>query len=349
MSRNGAIPEVLRFGVPRGGRIEGPANEFLSSCGLRVRRESDRQLTATISGLPGVNVILQRQRDIMTQVADGRVDVGICGLDTVHEHGVEGSDLVVLYPDLGFSYSQLSVEVPDSWIDVSTLADLSDVAAGLRESGQELRVATSFPNLARRFFYEKGITHFSLVPTEGGVEAAPSVGFADCVVDLVSTGVTLRENHLKVLRNGVILDSVACFVGNRRSLNASAEKREVTRHILELIEARLRAQDFFSVTANLRGESELEVARALLAAPATRGMRGPTVSRVFTASELDGAADGTHWFAATIIVGADTLQPAIDHLRAVGGSGMSVVPVRYLFDARSHAFEGAMKVLGLRR
>ncbi len=165
----------------------------------------------------------------------------------------------------------------------------------------------------------------------------------------MSTGVTLRENHLKVLRNGVILDSVACFVGNRRSLNASAEKREVTRHILELIESRLRAQDFFSVTANLRGESELEVARALLAAPATRGMRGPTVSRVFTASELDGAAGGAHWFAATIIVGANTLQAAIDHLRAVGGSGMSVVPVRYLFDAHSHAFEGAMKVLGLRR
>ena len=81
----------------------------------------------------------------------------------------------------------------------------------------------------------------------------------------------------------------------------------------------------------------------------TRGMRGPTVSRVYTADELDAAADGTHWFAATIIVGASALQPAIDHLRTVGGSGMSVVPVRYLFDARSHAFEGALKVLGLPR
>jgi ATP phosphoribosyltransferase len=277
------------------------------------------------------------------------VDVGICGLDIVHEHGVEGSDLVVLYPDLGFSYAQLAVEVPDSWIDVSSLADLSDVAVALREAGQELRVATSFPNLTRRFFYDKGITHFSLVPTEGGVEAAPSVGFADVVVDLVSTGVTLRENHLKVLRNGVILEQAACFVANRRTLNASAEKREVTRHFLELIEARLRAQDYYSVTANLRGESELEVARALLAAPATRGMRGPTVARVYTAREVEEEGSGEHWYAATIIVGADALQPAVDHLRAVGGSGMSVVPVRYLFDAQSHAFAGALKVLGRQR
>jgi ATP phosphoribosyltransferase len=352
--------EVLRFGVPRGGRIEAPAHEFLDGCGLRVRRESDRQLTATIAGLPGVTVILQRARDILTQVADGRVDVGITGLDIVHEHGVEGSDLVVLYPDLGFSYSELAVEVPDNWLDVSTLADLSDVAAALRERGQDLRVATSYLNLTRRFFYEKGITHFSLVPTEGGVEAAPTVGFADVVVDLVSTGVTLRQNHLKVLKNGVILSSQACLVGNRRALVASAQKREVTRQMVELMEARLRAQDYFSVTANLRGASEAEVARALLAAPATRGMRGPTVARVYTAGEAaepgsapgragDGGAEGTPWFAATIIVGASALLPAIDHLREVGGSGMSVVPVRYLFDERSHAFEAALQALGLGR
>jgi ATP phosphoribosyltransferase len=336
---------VLRFGVPRGGRIEAPANEFLEGCGLRVRRESDRQLTATVSGLPGVTVILQRQRDILTQVAEGRVDIGITGLDTVHEHGVEGSDLVVLFRDLGFSYSDLAVEVPDNWLDVSTLADLSDVAADLRERGQVLRVATSFPNLSRRFFYEKGITHFSLVPTEGGVEAAPSVGFADVVVDLVSTGVTLRQNHLKMLRNGIILSSQACLVGNRRALVDSAEKREVLRKIMELMEARLRAQDYFSVTANLRGASEAEVAHALLATPATRGMRGPTVARVYTADD----AEGAHWFAATIIVGASALQPAIDHLREVGGSGMSVVPVRYLFDGRSRAFGAALTALGIAR
>ena len=118
---------------------------------------------------------------------------------------------------------------------------------------------------------------------------------------------------------------------------------------MELIEARLRARDYYSVTANLRGASEVEVARALLDAPATRGMRGPTVARVYTAQDTDGQERDEHWFAATIIVSADALQPAVDHLRSVGGSGMSVVPVRYLFDARSHVFEAPCRPSDWRR
>ncbi|MDQ3700682.1 MAG: ATP phosphoribosyltransferase, partial [Chloroflexota bacterium] len=234
-------------------------------------------------------------------------------------------------------------------VDVTTLSDLADVAATMRERGDPLRIVTTYPRLTQRFLYEKGITHFSIVPVEGGVEAAPSVGFADIVADVVESGVSLKENRLKLLRNGTIMRSQACLIGNRRALAASAPKREVTRRIVELIEARQRAQDHFSVTANLQGQSELEVARSLLAAAATCGMRGPTVARVFTA---DDAAEGEHgppalhWFAATIIVGADALQPAIDHLREVGGSGMSVVPVRYLFDQRSRAFDAALTALG---
>jgi ATP phosphoribosyltransferase len=237
---------------------------------------------------------------------------------------------------------------------VTTLSDLADVAASLREQGEPLRIVTTYPRLTQRFLYEKGITHFSIVPAEGGVEAAPGVGFGDIVADIVETGVSLKENRLKLLRNGTIMRSQACLIGNGRALTDSREKREITRQILELIEARLRAQDYYSVTANLRGASESEVARALLASPATRGMRGPTVARVYTAQEIEGQAEGdgreapgAPWFAATIIVGAEALQAAIDHLRVVGGSGMSVVPVRYLFDARSHAFEAALDALGL--
>jgi ATP phosphoribosyltransferase len=355
-ARAGAAPgratrtpgEILRFGVPRGGRIEEPVLEFLASCGLRVRKEGERQLTAEIRGLPGVTVILQRQRDIMLQVAEGKSDIGITGQDLVQEYGREGDDVVVLFDNLGFSKSDMVVAVPDSWLDVSTLADLSDVAAALRERGDDLRVATSFPNLARRFFYANGITHFTLVHTEGGVEAAPGVGFADVVVDVSSTGTTLRENNLKVLRNGTILRSQACLIGNRRALAASREKREVTRRVLEQIEARLRAESYYSVTANMRGGSERDVAEALLATPATRGERGPTVARVYTPDDLDGAAHDGAWFAATIIVREQDLLPAVDHLREAGGSGVSVLPLRYLFDARSNRYEAMLAALGIR-
>jgi ATP phosphoribosyltransferase len=339
-----APAETLRFGVPGKGRIGEEVFEFLESCGLKVRRSSERQLTARIAGQPRISVILQRSADILTQVADGQLDLGISNIDVLTEHAGEAGDLLLLYDDLGFSVADVMVEVPDSWVDVTTLADLADVAAAMRERGDELRVATSFPNLTRRFFYEHGITHFSLVQVEGGVEAAPTVGFADAAVDLVSTGVTLKENHLKVLRNGCILHTQACLIGNRRALLASRGKREIARQVIELIEARLRAQSYYSVTANLRGASEEDVARALLNTPATRGNRGPTVARVYTAAP---EPDGSHWFAATIIVEAGALQVAVDHLREVGGSGMSVVPVRYLFDQRSRHFETMLAELGV--
>ena len=338
--------EALRFGVPQGKRFEGRALAHLEDCGLNVRRESERQLTAEIAGFPGVIAILQRARDILTQVAAGKLDIGITGLDLVHEFAAEGDDVQMLFEDLGFSVATIVVAVPESWIDVSTLADLAEVAIEMRERGQDLRVATTYPRLTQRFFYEKGITHFSIVPAEGGVEAAPNVGFADAIVDTRETGVSLTENHLKVLRNGEILRSQACLIGNGRALAASAEKRDLTRRIMELIEARLRAQGAYSVTANLHGSSEAEVAKALLRSPATRGRRGPTVARVYTADTGDSTGSGG-WFAATIIVEAPVLQAAVDHLRAVGGSGISVVPVRYLFDERCHGYDATLAALRL--
>jgi ATP phosphoribosyltransferase len=344
--------EVLRFSVPSGRRFEGRALDFLESCGFRVRKETERQLTAELGGFPGVTVVFQRARDILTQVSIGKADLGITGLDFLHEFAAEDDDLVVVADSLGFSSGDIVVAVPNTWVDVTTLADLSDVAAAMRERGQALRVATSYPNLARRFFYDKGITHFSVVVTEGGVEAAPIVDFADIIVEFVASGVSLQDNRLKVVRNGVVMHTEACLIGNRRALAASPEKRERTRRIVELIEARLRAHEYYSVTANLRGRSEAEVARALLGCPATRGMRGPTVARVYAPDDPAGSANGAgpaagSWFAATILVDAAYLQEAVDHLRAVGGSGMSVVPVRYLFDQHSHRYAALLAELGV--
>lgn len=335
---------ILRMGVPSGRRIEPAALSFLEGCGLRVRKESERQLSAGISGLPGVVVFLQRARDIVTQVTDGDLDIGLTGVDFVSEFGIEGDDLVVLDPNLGFSSGDLVVAVPDGWIDVTSMVDLADVAVTLRERGQLLRVATSYPRLAQRFLYEKGITHFTIIAMDGGVEAAPGAGFADVIVELTVSGVSLKENRLKVLRHAVVMKTQACLIGNRRSLTTHPAKRELARRILELIEARGRAQGFYSVTANLRATTETEVAEKLLGSPATRGRTGPTIARVFSASE---GPDGGHWFAATIIVPSRDLQAAVDHLRAAGGSGISVLQLRYLFDEQSHRVLELNRELGV--
>jgi ATP phosphoribosyltransferase len=333
----------LRFGVPRKGAWEDQALTFLDECGMRIRRSSDRQLTASVAGMPRVMVVLQRSEDVLNQVIDGKVDIGITGLDQLQEVQGESDDIVMLHDALDFSSGQVVVAVPDAWIDVSTVADLAEVALEMRERGEPLRVATIFPNLAKQFFYSSGITHFTFVELKGGVEAAPGVGFADIVVDITSTGTSLRENRLKPLRNAVVIQFQACLIGNRRALSASAEKRELSRRILELVEARLRAQTFYSISANMRAASEDAVAAALVASPATRGRRGPTIARVYSNEPAQG---GEAWFAATIIAAAPDLQDAVDHLRSVGGSGISVVPLRYLFDERSHRFEAMLDALG---
>ena len=112
---------------------------------------------------------------------DGEIDIGMTGEDLILEHAPEDAGLVTLYPQLGFSTGDIVVAVPDSWVDVSTLADLADVAVALRERGEQMRIATVYPRLAQRFLYEKGITYFSIVLTEGSVEASPVVGFADVI------------------------------------------------------------------------------------------------------------------------------------------------------------------------
>jgi ATP phosphoribosyltransferase len=342
---------VLRFGVPRKGAWEDQGLVFLDECGIRIRRSSDRQLTANVAGMPGITVVLQRSEDLLHQVIDGKIDIGITGLDQLQEVRGEGDEVILLHDALGFSVGEVVVAVPDGWLDVTTLADLADVALEMRERGEQLRVATSFPNLAKRFFYANGITHFSFVELKGGVEAAPGFGFSDIVVDITSTGTSLRENRLKPLRNGAITRFQACLIGNRRALSDSADKRELVRRILELVEARLRAQAYFSITANLRGAREDDVAAALMRSSATRGRRGPTVARVYAnAGTADGAGGDKagNWYAATVIAGAGELQDAIDHLREVGGSGISVVPLRYLFDERSQRYEAMLAELGFK-
>src|SRR5205085_10227282 len=132
----------------------------------------------------------------------------------------------------------------EGWIDTTSMVDLAQISADLRTRGRELRVATKYPNLTRQFFYDHGINYFRLVESSGALEAAPQLGYADLIVDLMTSGVTLRENRLKAVAGGQIISSQACLIANRRSLQASTCKLEITRSMLELIEAHLRSRDY---------------------------------------------------------------------------------------------------------
>lgn len=334
--------DELRLALPSKG-MEDQTLTFLAACGLSVDRSNPRQYRAALRNPPGVTVLFQRAADIFDKVDEGSVDLGVTGYDIVAEHQREDDDVVVLYRELGYGRCSLVLAVPDGWLDVASIADLAEVATALRARSGELRVATKYPNLTRQFLYQHGINYFTVVGSQGALEAAPTMGYGDVVSDLMTSGVTLRENRLKTIAGGTILSSEACLIGNRRQLAQNETKLQRTRAILEQIEAYLRGRNYASLTGNVRGESEEAVARRVTAHEDIAGLRGPTIARVYP--KAGGERD---WFAVTVVVRRDLLLPAIEHLRKAGAADITVADIHYVFEHRSWSFEALQRHLGTR-
>jgi ATP phosphoribosyltransferase len=171
------------------------------------------------------------------------------------------------------------------------------------------------------------------------LEAAPAMGFADIIADISSSGTTMRENRLKMIVDGTILKSQACIIGNRRLLAQGESSRLETRGLLEHIEAYLRARDFFSITANIRGNTPEEVAAHVAQRPEVAGLTGPTISRVYSRDEET-------WYAVTTVVPRERLLEAVDHLRQIGGSGITVFQAHYVFQDQCSSYETMLQALG---
>jgi ATP phosphoribosyltransferase len=232
------------------------------------------------------------------------------------------------------------VAVPEGWIDVSSVTDVAEICADFRRNGRELRVATKYPNLTRQFLFDNGINYFTVVESSGALEAAPALNAADVIVDIVSSGVTLRENRLKRVSGGTIVESQACLIGNRAALRESPPKLEVARQVLELIEAQMRSREYFSLTGNIRGDSPEAVARKVTSHTEVAGLRGPTISKVYPKL---GGEEG--WYAATVVVQSRLLLDAVDALRRAGAGDVSVAPLRYVFQSKCWSFEALRRQL----
>lgn len=319
-------PTEVRLGLPSKGTLETPTLSFLEACGLRVDKINPRQYTASLPAVPGLVVLFQRVTDIIDKVKDGSVSLGISGYDIVAEMKEEGDPLIALHPALGYGKCELVVAVPEAWIDVLTMDDLADVALSLREKGKVLRVGTKFANLTRDFFRQKGISHYSIIQAEGAIEAGPSIGYADIIVDLTSSGTTLRDNRLKRIEGGDILKSQACLIGNRHALKHIPEALSAAQTVLEFIDSYLSAREFCSVFANIYADSADEAAQRILAQPGISGLKGPTISRVYA----EGSA-AARCFAMHVTIQKAGLSQAVQQLRKAGCVSITVLPVSYLF------------------
>ena len=322
----------MRIALPSDGELYDSTIAFMRACGLTVSRPNSRRYTGTVPTIPGVEVLFQRTADVTQKVEEGSAELGVTGLDRVFEYRNDEARAAVLIEDLEYGRCEFVMAVPDSWMDVTSLSDLADLALEFRQEGKQLRIATKYPRLLRGYLYERGINYFTLVPASGAMEAAPAAGYADLIADLTASGATLRENQLKQLDEGTILASQACLIANPILLSVSREALALARSIVELIEGHLRAEPYYRLTANVRAASAEEVSSTVLARPDLAGLRGPTVARVYNIEEQD-------WFNVSLLIKKGQLLEAVDHLRNCGAIDVAASQLSYLFDGHSEAYE----------
>lgn len=236
--------------VPSKGRLQENAAQFFDRAGLTLQQgRGARDYRGSLRGLDGVEIAFLPSAEIVASLGEGSVHFGIAGEDLIRETMPDAEDRVALLARLGFGHAKVVVAVPQAWIDVRTLADLEDVAAIFHaRHGRRMRVATKYIALTRAAFAAHGVADYRIVESLGATEGAPAAGTAELIVDITTTGATLRANALKVLDDGVLLQSEANLVA---SLAASWTGRHVAtaRAILARIAAEERARLSRDVTA----------------------------------------------------------------------------------------------------
>jgi len=290
---------MLRIALPNKGRLADETRELFADAGLEVRSRGDRALTASLGG--EFEAIFVRAQDIPEFVADGAADAGVTGWDLVAE---SERDLDTLL-DLEFGRCRIVVAARDD----SGCAHVSDIVGAPR-------VATVFPRLTRRFFADAGRT-VEVVPVSGAAEIAPHLGIADIIVDLTSTGSTLKVNGLREI--ATVLESSARLIaasGGPTSANGTGDaKRHALSELVTALASVIRARGQRYLMANVPRAS-LDRVKEILP-----GINGPTV--------IDILNGGSH-VAVHAVVAAANIYRTIAALKGVGGTGILVTRIERL-------------------
>ena len=289
---------MLKIALPNKGRLADDTRDLFADAGLEVRSRGDRALVASLGGeFEGIFV---RAQDIPEFVADGAADAGITGWDLVCESGRDVIDLL----DLGFGSCKLVVAAREE----TGFATIEQIAGSPR-------VATVFPRLARRFFDDAG-RQVTIVPVSGAAEIAPHLGIADIVVDLTSTGSTMRINKLRPL--ATVLESSARLITAPTPTSPTPADDARERSLVELrtaLESVLRARGQRYVMANVPRSTLDRVKRVL------PGLNGPTVVDVL---------DGGEHVAVHAVVPQCAIYRTIADLKALGAQGILVTRIERL-------------------
>jgi len=287
----------MRIAVPNKGRLHDPSMELLESAGLHAVDGADRKLYADTVD-PEVTLLFARAADIPEYVSDGAADVGITGLDQVREADPGNVEELL---DLKFGRCRLVLAAPEDG-DIESVADVA---------GQT--VATEFPNIARRYFDEQGVAP-DIVEVSGATELTPHVEMADAIIDITSTGTTLKVNRLAIV-DEVLSSSVYLFA--REDAVDDPKVEQVVMALRSVLSA--DGKRYLMMNAP---EDRLDEVRDVIP-----GLGGPTVMNVEGEADDDGETVAVH-----AVVDERDVFETINDLKSVGASGILVTEIERLVE-----------------
>ncbi len=284
----------MRIAVPNKGRLHEPTIDLLERAGLHLENGADRKLyAATVD--PDVTVLFARAADIPEYVADGAADLGVTGLDQVHESGAGNVEELL---DLEFGRCRLVLAAPEE----GTIGSVDDLAGRT--------VATEFPRITRAFFDERGVEP-AIVEVTGATELTPHVEMADAIVDVTSTGTTLKVNRLSVVAE-VLESSVRLF--GREDVLGEPKVEEVRTALSSVVAADGKRYLMMNVP-----EDRLDDVREVIP-----GLGGPTI--------MDIANGGGGKVAVHAVVDERDVFEAITEVKRAGASDILVTEIERLVE-----------------
>jgi ATP phosphoribosyltransferase len=212
------MKNLITIGLPSKGRLKEDSISFLKKNNLKLTSNGgERNYFAQIENFPNIKIIYLHAKEIIQRLGDGTLDIGISGLDLLRESQINLQKKIEIKKKLDFGMANLVVAIPDDWIDVQTIADLEEVSFEFRDKkNTRLRVATKYPNLTNGFLVSKGVTQYKLVSSLGATETYPFIGSSEIIIDITSSGKTLKDNNLRILKDGFVLKSQACLLFSKK-------------------------------------------------------------------------------------------------------------------------------------
>ena len=226
----------IKLGIPSKGRLMEKTLDWFRSRGVNLSRSgTEREYSVEIKDGNGVQLVLLSAGEIPRELAAGRIQLGVTGTDLIREKLVNWQTIVDPIAEMEFGYANLIIAVPTCWVDVETLDDFDEVAASFRKiHGFRLRIATKYHRLVREFLKQEGVADYQIVDSQGATEGTVKNQTAEAIADITSSGQTLKANHLKILQDGLVLESQATLF-RAKKYNLDQERAKVLAHFIQSV------------------------------------------------------------------------------------------------------------------